>query len=160
MLNQFHVFSILILIAYYYDCSESYSYSLLRHNVVMSSGNTFGKLFKISTFGESHGAGVGVIIDGCPSRIPITLSEIQEELDRRKPGQSRLTTPRDEDDRVEIMSGISDGVTLGTPISLIVRNKDQRSTDYDELTLKYRPSHADATYDAKYGLRAVAGFSR
>lgn len=128
--------------------------------LVMSSGNSFGKLFRITTFGESHGAGVGVIIDGCPPRIPITLNEFQTELDRRKPGQSRLTTPRDEDDIVEILSGISNNLTLGTPISLLVRNKDQRSGDYDELALKYRPSHADATYDAKYGVRAVAGGGR
>jgi chorismate synthase len=127
---------------------------------VMSSGNSFGKIFRISTFGESHGPGVGVIIDGCPPRIPIKLNEFQEELDRRKPGQSRLTTPRDEEDKVEILSGISNDLTMGTPISLLVRNKDQRSGDYDELALKYRPSHADATYDAKYGVRAVAGGGR
>lgn len=126
----------------------------------MSSGSSFGKLFKISTFGESHGAAVGVIVDGCPPKVPITLQDIQEELDRRRPGQSRLTTPRDEDDRVEILSGIDNGITLGTPIALVVRNKDQRSGDYDELSQKYRPSHADATYDAKYGLRAVAGGGR
>ena len=126
----------------------------------MGTGNSFGKIFKISTFGESHGKGVGVIIDGCPPRIPLSNSDIQKELDRRKPGQSRLTTPRDEEDIAEIYSGITNGVTLGTPIGIIVKNKDQRSQDYDELETKYRPSHADATYDAKYGVRAVAGGGR
>ena len=101
-----------------------------------------------------------MIVDGCPPRIPLTVEDIQRELDRRKPGQSRLTTPRDEDDQVEIMSGVYNGLTLGTPIGMIVRNKDQRSKDYDEMAAKYRPSHADATYDAKYGVRAIAGGGR
>lgn len=127
----------------------------------MGTGNTFGKLFKISTYGESHGSGVGVIVDGCPPRIPLTKDDIQKELDRRRPGQSRLTTPRDEEDEVEILSGTYDGLTLGTPISMMVRNKNQKSTDYkDALTTSYRPSHADATYDAKYGVRAIAGGGR
>lgn len=132
----------------------------LRRTLTMGTGNSFGKLFKISTFGESHGTGVGVIVDGCPPRLPLTTEDIQRELDRRKPGQSRLTTPRDEDDIVEIMSGTYNGVTLGTPIGMVVRNKDQRSKDYDDMAAKYRPSHADATYDAKYGVRAVAGGGR
>jgi len=127
---------------------------------VIASGSGFGKYFKISTFGESHGGGVGVIVDGCPPKIPITTADIQKELDRRKPGQSRLTTPRDEEDRVEILSGVYNGITLGTPIGMVVRNKDQRSKDYDEMAAKYRPSHADATYDAKYGVRAIAGGGR
>ncbi len=115
----------------------------------------------MTTFGESHGKSVGVIIDGCPPNIPITASEIQLELDRRRPGQSRLTTPRNEEDLVEVLSGItSEGVTLGTPISLTVQNKDQRGKDYNEMSVKYRPSHADATYDAKYGVRAVEGGGR
>ena len=126
----------------------------------MGTGNVYGKLFRVSTFGESHGTGVGVIIDGCPPRIPLTAGDIQQELNRRKPGQSRLTTPRDEDDIAEIMSGTYGNVTLGTPIAVVVRNKDQRSGDYDEMAAKYRPSHADATYDAKYGVRAVAGGGR
>jgi chorismate synthase len=126
----------------------------------MGVGNSFGRVFRISTFGESHGGGVGVIVDGCPPRLPLTTEDVQKELDRRKPGQSRLTTPRDEEDKVEILSGTYDGVTLGTPIGMIVRNKDQRSGDYDEMAAKYRPSHADATYDAKYGVRAVAGGGR
>ncbi|CAM9612198.1 unnamed protein product, partial [Heterosigma akashiwo] len=127
----------------------------------MGTGNSFGKLFKISTWGESHGGGVGVTLDGVPPKIPITREEIQKELDRRRPGQSRLTTPRNEDDQVEILSGVSpDGLTLGTPIGMLVRNKDHRSQDYDTNAIAYRPSHADATYDAKYGIRAVAGGGR
>lgn len=131
-----------------------------QRQLVMSSGNSFGKMFKITTYGESHGAAVGVIVDGCPPRIPISLEEMQLELDRRKPGQSRLTTPRNEEDKVEILSGIVDGYTIGSPISLLVRNKDQKSNHYEDMELKYRPSHADATYDAKYGTRAVAGGGR
>eukprot|EP01038_Epipyxis_sp_PR26KG_P005501 gene5501-7616_t len=126
----------------------------------MGNGNSYGRIFRISTFGESHGLGVGVIVDGCPPRLPLTTLDIQKELDKRRPGQSRLTTPRDEEDMVEILSGVANGVTLGTPISMVVRNKDQRSGDYDEMAAKYRPSHADATYDAKYGVRAIAGGGR
>jgi len=135
-------------------------YAVVRGNIRMGLGNSFGKVFRISTFGESHGKGVGVIIDGCPPRIPLDEADIQIELDRRKPGQSRLTTPRDEEDIAEIYSGVSNGLTTGTPIGIIVKNKDQRSKDYDDLNTKYRPSHADATYDAKYGVRAVAGGGR
>mmetsp|Transcript_14024 Transcript_14024/g.23348 ORF Transcript_14024/g.23348 Transcript_14024/m.23348 type:complete len:438 (-) Transcript_14024:223-1536(-) len=131
-----------------------------RLRLYMGTGNSFGKIFKISTFGESHGKGVGVIIDGCPPRIPLSESDIQTEMDRRRPGQSRLTTPRDEQDIVEILSGTVNGVTLGTPIGMTVRNKDQKSKDYADMAAKYRPSHADATYDAKYGVRAVAGGGR
>lgn len=131
-----------------------------RDVLSMGTGNAFGKVFRISTFGESHGTGVGVIVDGCPPRIPLTREDVQRELDRRKPGQSRLTTPRNEDDAVEIMSGTYDDVTLGTPIGMVVKNKDQKSKDYDDMAAKYRPSHADATYDAKYGVRAVAGGGR
>jgi len=120
----------------------------------------FGELFRISTFGESHGGGVGVIIDGCPPQIEISAEEIQEDLNRRKPGQSRITTPRKESDMCEIISGVFQGKTLGTPIAILVRNKDARSQDYDEMALKYRPSHADATYDAKYGIRNWQGGGR
>merc|ERR1719183_3316244 len=125
-------------------------------------GSSTGKIFKVSTYGESHGGGVGCIIDGVPPRLPIAREEIQAELDRRRPGQSRLTTPRNEADQVEILSGwdAESGLTLGTPIGLIVRNKDQKSNDYDTMGMMYRPSHADATYDAKYGVRAVAGGGR
>ncbi|QYO63687.1 chorismate synthase [Leptolyngbya sp. 7M] len=123
-------------------------------------GNTFGQLFRVTTFGESHGGGVGVIIDGCPPRLEIAPEEIQFELDRRRPGQSKITTPRREADQCEILSGLFEGKTLGTPIAILVRNKDARSQDYDEMAQKYRPSHADATYDAKYGIRNWRGGGR
>ncbi|MEM9450409.1 MAG: chorismate synthase [Cyanobacteria bacterium P01_E01_bin.6] len=123
-------------------------------------GNTFGHLFRITTFGESHGGGVGVVIDGCPPRLDISQKEIQFELDRRRPGQSKITTPRKESDTCEIISGVFQGKTLGTPIAIMVRNKDTRPQDYDEMAQKYRPSHADATYDAKYGIRNYQGGGR
>jgi chorismate synthase len=124
------------------------------------SGNSFGTMFRVTTFGESHGPAVGVVIDGCPPRLPITVEEIQRELDRRRPGQSAITTQRRESDTVEILSGVHDGLTLGTPISLLVRNSDQRSGDYDEMRTKFRPSHADYTYQAKFGVRAWEGGGR
>jgi chorismate synthase len=120
----------------------------------------FGHLFSISTFGESHGPAVGVTLDGCPSLLPITAEEIQTELDRRRPGQSRIVTQRQEGDKVEILSGVVDGLTIGTPISLLVRNQDQRSRDYNEMKDKFRPSHADFAYDEKYGIRAWSGGGR
>lgn len=123
-------------------------------------GSTFGTLFRISTFGESHGVGVGVVVDGCPPRVPITTEEIQAELDRRRPGQSKIVTQRKEGDRVEILSGVLDGLTLGTSIAMVVRNEDQRSRDYDEMKDKYRPSHADYAYDQKFGIRAWSGGGR
>jgi chorismate synthase len=123
-------------------------------------GNTFGHLFRITTFGESHGGGVGVVIDGCPPLLEISEAEIQVELDRRKPGQSKITTPRKEEDICEILSGVFEGKTTGTSIAILVRNKDARSQDYDEMAVKYRPSHADATYDAKYGIRTWQGGGR
>jgi len=122
--------------------------------------SSFGTLFRISTFGESHGVGVGVVIDGCPPRIPLTEADLQAELDRRRPGQSKIVTPRKEDDRAEILSGVVDGQTLGTPIAVLVRNTDQRPSAYTEMATAYRPSHADYTYDAKYGIRAVHGGGR
>lgn len=122
--------------------------------------SSFGQCFRITTWGESHGPGVGVVIDGCPSLIPLDRDDIQKELDRRRPGQSEIVTPRDEEDSVEILSGVLDGQTLGTPIALNVRNKDHRSSAYDEMARTYRPSHADYTYDAKYGIRAWAGGGR
>ncbi|MGB6299907.1 MAG: chorismate synthase [Rivularia sp. (in: cyanobacteria)] len=123
-------------------------------------GNTFGHLFRVTTFGESHGGGVGVIIDGCPPQLQISAEEIQVELDRRRPGQSKITTPRKEADKCEILSGVFQGQTLGTPISIIVKNKDTRPQDYSEMVQMYRPSHADATYDAKYGIRNYQGGGR
>jgi chorismate synthase len=123
-------------------------------------GSSFGHLFRISTFGESHGGGVGVIVDGCPPRLSLDLEAIQADLDRRRPGQSHITTPRKEEDRVEILSGLLDGVTLGTPIAMVVRNKDQRPQDYREMEVAFRPSHADATYQAKYGIQARSGGGR
>jgi chorismate synthase len=123
-------------------------------------GNTFGQLFRVTTFGESHGGGIGVVIDGCPPRIRVSDGEIQQELDRRRPGQSKLTTPRKEADRCEILSGVFEGKTLGTPIAILVRNKDSRSADYSEIKSKFRPSHADYTYEAKYGIRNWQGGGR
>lgn len=122
--------------------------------------SSFGQVFRVTTWGESHGAGVGVVVDGCPSLVPISSEMIQSELDRRRPGQSEIVTPRSEEDAVEILSGVLDGMTLGTPIALSVRNKDHRSSAYDEMAVAYRPSHADYTYDAKYGIRAWAGGGR
>lgn len=123
-------------------------------------GNIFGHLFRISTFGESHGGAVGVVIDGCPPRLEISSEEIQVELDRRRPGQSKITTPRKESDTCEILSGVFQGKTLGTPITILVKNQDTRPQDYDQMATTYRPSHADATYDAKYGLRNWQGGGR
>jgi chorismate synthase len=122
--------------------------------------STFGKLFRIHTYGESHGGAVGVVIDGCPARVRVTAELIQKELDRRRPGQSEIVTPRKEADTAEILSGIHEDHTLGTPISIMVRNTDQRPSAYDEMAEKYRPSHADYTYDAKYGIRAPSGGGR
>ncbi|HEX5790492.1 MAG TPA: chorismate synthase [Luteolibacter sp.] len=122
--------------------------------------STFGHALRIHTFGESHGGGVGVVIDGCPPRIPLSLDDIQRELDRRRPGQSDIVTPRNEADSAEILSGLQDGLTLGTPIAIVVRNTDQRPGSYDEMATKYRPSHADYTYDAKFGIRALSGGGR
>jgi len=122
--------------------------------------NTFGQLFRVTTFGESHGGGVGVVIDGCPPNIELSDAEIQRELDRRRPGQSRITTQRKEEDQCEILSGVFDGKTLGTPIAILVRNKDARPEDYSEIAQKFRPSHADFTYEAKYGIRNWQGGGR
>lgn len=122
--------------------------------------NTFGSLFRITTFGESHGAGIGVIIDGCPAGVPVEAAHIQAALDRRRPGQSDLTTPRKEADTVHIQSGLFEGLTTGTPISLFIPNADQRSDDYSHIVHAYRPSHADYTYDAKYGRRDHRGGGR
>ncbi|MCF7831183.1 chorismate synthase [Candidatus Gracilibacteria bacterium] len=124
------------------------------------SGNTFGKIFQVTTFGESHGNAIGCVIDGCPAGIEITESEIQKELDRRKPGQSKITTQRKEGDQIKILSGISDGKTLGTPIALLVFNEDANSKDYDHLKDVFRPGQADYTYQLKYGIREHRGGGR
>ncbi len=123
-------------------------------------GNTFGHLFRVTTWGESHGGAIGAVIDGCPPLLALSEGDIQPELDRRAPGQSRLVTQRKESDTVRILSGVFGGQTLGTPISLLIPNEDQRSGDYSEIAEKYRPSHADYTYDAKYGTRDYRGGGR
>jgi chorismate synthase len=123
-------------------------------------GSSFGQLFRIHTWGESHGGAVGVVVDGCPPRIPLAHEAIQEDLDRRRPGQSHLTTPRQEEDRAEILSGVFEGLTLGTPILILVHNRDARPEAYEQLRDVYRPSHADYTYQAKYGIRNWQGGGR
>ena len=122
--------------------------------------NTYGHNFRISTFGESHGPAIGVIIDGCPAGISIQEEFIQQELDRRKPGQSRITTQRQEDDTFRILSGVFEGKSTGTPIAIVIENQDQRSKDYSEIKNLYRPGHADFTFDAKYGFRDYRGGGR
>ncbi len=122
--------------------------------------SSFGKIFRVSTFGESHGGAVGVILDGCPPKLKIDIDLVQNELDRRRPGQSDITTPRNEEDKLEILSGLKEGVTLGTPIAMMVRNKDQRPADYSNLEQVFRPSHADGTYHLKYGIQAGSGGGR
>ncbi|MCP3939606.1 MAG: chorismate synthase [Actinomycetia bacterium] len=124
------------------------------------TGSSFGQRFRVSTFGESHGGGVGVVVDGCPPRLVIDETTIQRDLDRRRPGQSRLVTQRDEDDRIEILSGVFEGRTLGTSIAMLVRNNDARSGAYDDVREIYRPSHADYTTEAKYGIRNWQGGGR
>lgn len=124
------------------------------------AGNTFGNLFKVTNWGESHGPAIGVVVDGCPSNLEISAAEIQKELNRRRPGQSDVSTPRKERDQVEILSGVLDGKTTGTPISLMIRNKDYKSEDYSTFTETYRPGHADFTYKMKYGIRDPFGGGR
>jgi chorismate synthase len=124
------------------------------------ASNSFGNLFRFTTWGESHGEAIGCVIDGCPSLIPLSESDIQPFLDKRKPGQSKFTTQRREPDQVKILSGVFEGKTTGTPISLIIYNEDQKSKDYGDIKDKYRPSHADFTYDAKYGIRDYRGGGR
>src|ERR1700686_238493 len=129
------------------------------------SHNTFGHLFRVTTFGESHGAAIGCVVDGCPPKIPLSAADIQRDLDRRRPGQSRFTTQRREPDAVKILSGVFEDearrqVTTGTPIALLIENVDQRSKDYSDIRDLYRPGHADYAYDAKYGLRDYRGGGR
>uniref|UniRef100_A0ACD5TVX7 Uncharacterized protein n=1 Tax=Avena sativa TaxID=4498 RepID=A0ACD5TVX7_AVESA len=127
---------------------------------VKAGGNIFGDYFQVATYGESHGGGVGCVISGCPPRIPLTEEDMQADLDRRRPGQSRITTPRKETDTCKILSGTYEGMTTGTPIHVFVPNTDQRGGDYTEMAKAYRPSHADLTYDLKYGVRSVQGGGR
>ena len=124
------------------------------------SGNSFGEMFKVSTFGESHGPALGCVIDGCPPGLEISEDEIQAELDRRKPGTSKFATQRRESDSIKILSGVFEGRTTGTSIGLLVDNENQRSKDYAEIKDKYRPSHADYTYEKKYGVRDYRGGGR
>ena len=124
------------------------------------AGSTYGTLFTITTWGESHGPALGVVIDGCPAGLPLTAEDIQQYLDRRKPGQSRYTTARKESDQAEILSGVFEGKTTGTPISVLVRNQDQRSRDYGNIKDCYRPGHADYPFDMKYGFRDYRGGGR
>ncbi|MEE0876415.1 MAG: chorismate synthase, partial [Fibrobacteraceae bacterium] len=130
------------------------------NSIFSAMSSNFGKIFTISTWGESHGAGIGVTIDGCPAGVPLTVEDIQFYLDRRKPGQNTLTTARSEKDKVQILSGVFEGKTTGTPISLAIFNEDQRSGDYSEMQSWYRPGHADLTYDLKYGFRDYRGGGR
>src|SRR5438093_5824933 len=123
-------------------------------------GNSFGQLFRITTWGESHGGGVGVVVDGCPPKLELNESEIQPDLDRRRPGQSKIVSPRKEPDRVQILSGTFEGKTLGTPICLWVMNEDVRPEAYTEMATKFRPSHADYTYQVKFGFRNWQGGGR
>jgi chorismate synthase len=139
------------------EASSAESFAAIGSGHVSSN---FGTLFRITTFGESHGGAVGVVIDGCPPRLAVGVEEIQRDLDRRRPGQSKLTTPRQEADRVEIVSGMFEGLTLGTPIAMLVRNEDARSSSYVAMKDIYRPSHADYTYEAKYGIRNWQGGGR
>ncbi|XP_059628304.1 chorismate synthase 2, chloroplastic [Cornus florida] len=127
---------------------------------IQAAGSTFGTYFRVTTYGESHGGGVGCVIDGCPPRLSISEADMQTDLDRRRPGQSRITTPRKETDTCKIYSGVAEGVTTGTPIMVNVPNTDQRGHDYLEMSMAYRPSHADATYDIKYGVRSIQGGGR
>lgn len=126
----------------------------------MASGSTTGNIFKITTWGESHGKGIGVVVDGCPAGLSLCEEDIQQFLDRRKPGQSKYTTQRKEEDLVEILSGVFEGKTTGTPISMMIRNKDQRSKDYGNIAEIYRPGHADYTFDEKFGFRDYRGGGR
>jgi len=122
--------------------------------------NTLGRIFRLTSFGESHGGAIGGVIDGCPAGLKVDIEFVQSELDRRKPGQSHITTQRNEDDKVEFLSGVFQGQTMGTPIGFIIRNKDHHSDDYDSLKDVYRPSHADFTYDQKFGIRDHRGGGR
>ena len=123
-------------------------------------GNTFGKILRITTFGESHGEAIGVILDGCPAGLEVNLEDLQKDLDRRRPGQSKITTQRKEKDQVQVLSGLFEGKTTGMPISMIIWNQDAKSKDYSHIAKVFRPSHADYTYQEKYGIRDYRGGGR
>ena len=137
-----------------------HNFNKITYIIYLMSFNTFGKLFRFTTWGESHGPAIGCIVDGCPPNIPIKEDEIQVEMNKRKPGQSKFTTQRKEDDKVNILSGVFEGKTTGTPISMIIYNKDMRSRDYETIKNKFRPGHADYTYFKKYGIRDYRGGGR
>src|ERR1700753_220495 len=143
-----------------YKIGEITTKSVKSQNTKTMAGNSFGQLFRITTFGESHGEAIGVIIDGCPSQLPVDMEYIQSELDKRKPGQSKITTQRKESDTVKILSGVFEGKTTGTPIMMLIPNEDQRSKDYSHNTNVFRPSHADYTYKTNYGIRDHRGGGR
>src|SRR5262249_6193230 len=126
----------------------------------LMASNSFGELFRFTTWGESHGPAIGVVVDGCPSLIPLSEEDIQPWMDRRRPGQSKFTTQRQEEDKIEILSGVFEGKTTGAPISMMIKNTDARSKDYDDIKDKFRPGHADYTYQAKYGIRDYRGGGR
>lgn len=149
-----------IIITIYEKLSLLHTINSIENEVIYMSGSTFGKHFQITTWGESHGKGIGVVVDGCPAELPICEEVIQEYLNRRKPGTNKYSTPRKEGDQVEILSGVFEGKTTGTPISMIVRNETQRSQDYSEIATYYRPGHADYTFDQKYGFRDYRGGGR
>ena len=144
------------------DCgiAELLNSWLLGINLFLGMSSVFGVLFRVTTWGESHGGGVGAVVDGCPPRVPLTAEEIQVDLNRRRPGQSAIVSPRDEEDKCQILSGVFEGLTLGTPISVMVWNKDARPEAYREIETAFRPSHADYTYQAKYGIRNWQGGGR
>ena len=133
---------------------------MIQKGRITMAGSSFGTLFRVTTWGESHGPGVGAVIDGCPAGLPLCEADIQEYLDRRRPGRSRYATARNEEDRARILSGVFEGRTTGTPISILVENRDQRSRDYSDIASYYRPGHADQTFDLKYGFRDYRGGGR
>ena len=141
-------------------CNSDRTAGVTQAELAAKMGNTFGHIFRVTTWGESHSDAVGVVVDGCPPKLPVSVEDIQKDLDRRRPGQSDITTQRRESDRAEILSGVFDGLTLGTPLLIGVWNEDARSKDYEHMRTKFRPSHADYTYQAKYGIRNWKGGGR
>lgn len=155
-LLDFHIFCNYNIICYF----PQNQYLIYYQKGKIMAGSSFGNIFRITTWGESHGAAIGVVVDGCPAGLELDEQDIQKFLDRRKPGSSRFTTQRKEADCVEILSGVFEGKTTGTPISMLVRNTSQRSSDYSDIASYYRPGHADYTFDQKYGFRDYRGGGR